>query len=56
MDIVLYRHRTEQEVIATQIFNLKVVRDARYYIQTWGPKILASLGLFLPILRAILGL
>jgi hypothetical protein len=46
----------EEEVIATQIFNLKVVRDFRYYIQTWGPKILASLGVFLPILRAILGL
>jgi hypothetical protein len=47
---------TENEVISTQIFNLKVVRDFRYYLQTWGPKILASLGLFLPILRAILGL
>ncbi|NPD88157.1 MAG: hypothetical protein HGN29_05520 [Asgard group archaeon] len=55
-NLVALDFASENEVIATQIFNLKVVRDFRFYLQTWGPKILASLGLFLPILRAILGL
>ncbi len=55
-NLVALDFATEEEVIATQIFNLKVVRDFRFYLQTWGPKILASLGVFLPILRAILGL
>ncbi len=55
-NLVALDFATEEEVITTQIFNLKVVRDFRFYLQTWGPKILASLGVFLPILRAILGL
>jgi hypothetical protein len=55
-NLVAMDFATEEEVISTQIFNLKVVRDFRYYLQAWGPKILASLGVFLPILRAILGL
>ena len=44
------------EPVSTQIFNLKLVRDFKFYIQSWGPKILASLGIFLPIIRALLGL
>jgi len=46
----------DEEPIATQIFNLKVVRDVKHYVQTWGPKVLASLGVILPIIRALLGL
>ncbi len=46
----------DDEPIATQIFNLRVVRDARYYLQAWGPKILASLGLLIPIVRALFGI
>ncbi len=44
------------EPIKTQIFNLKVVRDAKHYLQTWGPKILTTFGVLLPILRAVLAI
>ena len=47
---------TADAPIETQIFNLRVVKDIKFYLQSWGPKILASLGIFLPILRALLGL
>lgn len=46
----------KDEPIETQIFNLRVVRDARYYLQTWGPKVLASLGVIIPIARALFGI
>ena len=47
---------TEEEPIETQIFNLKVVREVKYYLQTWGPKILTTFGVLLPILRAALAM
>ena len=47
---------TADAPIETQIFNLRVVKGIKFYLQSWGPKILASLGIFLPILRALLGL
>ena len=47
---------SEEEPIETQIFNLKVVRDVKYYLQAWGPKILTTFALFLPILRAVLAM
>ena len=46
----------EEIPIETQIFNLKVVRDVKYYLQAWGPKILTTFGVLLPILRAVLAL
>ncbi len=46
----------DNEPIATQIFNLKVVRDTRFYLQAWGPKVLASLGVIIPIVRALFGI
>ncbi len=47
---------TADAPIETQIFNLRVVKGIKFYLQSWGPKILASLGIFLPILRALLEL
>ena len=46
----------EDEPISTQIFNLKVVRDTKFYLQTWGPKIIASLGVLIPVIRALFAL
>ncbi len=46
----------KNQPIESQIFNMRVVVDSHYLIERWGPKILASLGLLLPIIKAILGL
>ncbi|MCE7743288.1 MAG: hypothetical protein GOP50_12630 [Candidatus Heimdallarchaeota archaeon] len=46
----------DDEPISTQIFNLRVVRDVRYYLQAWGPKVLASLAVLIPIVRALFGI
>ena len=55
-NLVALNLNVNEEPIETQIFNLKVVRDAKYYLQTWGPKILASLGVLIPIVRALFGI
>jgi len=55
-NLVALSFSSNSEPVATQIFNLKVVRDINFYLQSWGPKFLASLGIFLPIIRALLGL
>lgn len=55
-NLVVLSFSSNDEPVATQIFNLKVVRDFKVYLQSWGPKLLASLGIFLPIIRALLGL
>lgn len=48
--------REENDLVTTQALEIRVVRDLKYYLQNWGPKILASLGVILPILRTIIGL
>jgi hypothetical protein len=55
-NLVALSFSSNNEPVATQIFNLRVVRDVKFYLQSWGPKLLASLGIFLPIIRALLGL
>ncbi|MCG3223231.1 MAG: hypothetical protein H7647_02105, partial [Candidatus Heimdallarchaeota archaeon] len=55
-NLVALSFSSNTEPVATQIFNLRVVRDVKFYLQSWGPKLLASLGIFLPIIRALLGL
>lgn len=55
-NLVALSFTSNSEPIGTQIFNLRVVRDFKFYLQSWGPKLLASLGIFLPIIRALLGL
>ena len=55
-NLVAIEFKSHSGPIATQIFNLRVVRDIKFYIQSWGPRLLASLGIFLPIIRALLGL
>ncbi len=55
-NLIALSFSSNTEPVATQIFNLRVVRDFKFYLQSWGPKLLASLGIFLPIIRALLGL
>ncbi|MBY9001339.1 MAG: hypothetical protein KGD64_10515 [Candidatus Heimdallarchaeota archaeon] len=54
-NLIAVAFTSDNEPIETQIFELRVVRGFKFYLQSWGPRILASLGIFLPIIRAILG-
>ncbi|MHA1687295.1 MAG: hypothetical protein ACTSYD_12965 [Candidatus Heimdallarchaeaceae archaeon] len=48
--------REGDNIIETQMLELRVIRGFKYILQSWGPKLLASLGVVLPIIRAIIGL
>ncbi|MHA1199754.1 MAG: hypothetical protein ACTSQF_10540 [Candidatus Heimdallarchaeaceae archaeon] len=55
-NLVALDFNVDDEPISSQIFNLRVVRDARFYLQAWGPKVLASLGVLIPVIRALFGI
>ncbi len=44
------------QTIDTVTFNWRVVKGMKFYVKTYGPKALASLGFLLPLVRTFIGL
>ncbi|UJG43675.1 MAG: hypothetical protein K9W46_00485 [Candidatus Heimdallarchaeum endolithica] len=55
-NMIAIEFREKEEPLETQMFNMRVVIDFKTILQVWGPRLLASFGVLLPLVKAILGL